>query len=87
MLRVVASSGRVGHIVDGVNNTDDGRTVDTLCGKTFAEYDVRADNDADPCSLCENKLNGVVESEPTLVLESDEKPVQKTEKSETKKDK
>jgi len=83
MLRVTTGNGRVGHIVNSINDTDDGRVVGTLCGKTYDEYDVREAVDLDPCSACDNKLNGVVEDEPTIVLE-DEKPAPK---SETKKDK
>jgi hypothetical protein len=55
---ITTANGRVGHIVDGIRDYPGGRYVDTLCGQSYVETEIRVDNTLNTCASCTKALNG-----------------------------
>lgn len=68
METVTAVNGRVGHIVAGTRDTADGRVVDTLCGKTFLEVNLRV-AESNICKRCERKVKDAVQDAVDEIVE------------------
>lgn len=65
---IATANGKVSHIAASVSPTGEGRSVSTVCGKVYDEYELRVDNDLSVCSACEGKEEKLVAAAVDTVL-------------------
>jgi len=68
---IATANGKVGHIAASVSPIEGGRSVTTVCGKTYNEYEIRVNNELDVCSACEGKEEKLVAASVDTVLPSE----------------
>lgn len=61
MYRITTDNGRVGHIAGVIKDTNDGRVVTTVCGKTHPEYEFHVDDTLDACGACDKKFYNIID--------------------------